>query len=137
VHEAAALCRHRSQEIAILEFPPPSSNGETEKADAGQTITVPLTSTQTALKRRIVACFEPRADLGAAVLAAERFHLAPVYEFAELSRGRLVVYGDEAAELGAARRGDVVASAHRRLSGDETQRRHVIQNEALVGASAA
>jgi hypothetical protein len=136
VHEAAALCRRRGQEIAVLELLRPSAYGEKlESHPNGGTITVSLTPQQSALKRRMLACFEPRQDFGAAVLQAEWFRVAPLYDFAELPRGRLVVYGDEAAERATGSWSDLVASAHRRLSGDETQRPHV-QNEALVGASA-
>ena len=127
VHEAAALCRRRGQDIAILELPPPAGDRLTVGQEAGaETLTLPLTAKQSALKRRMLACFEPRHDLSPAVLQAEWFRVAPVYDFAELPRGRLVLYGDEAAELATEHWSDLVASAHRRLSGDETQRRHVV-----------
>jgi LmbE family N-acetylglucosaminyl deacetylase len=126
VHEAAALCRRRGQEIAILELALPGDRQTLGHDLDGKGISLPLTPQQSALKRRMLACFEPRDDLGPAVLQNEWFRVAPLYDFAELPRGRLIVYGDEAADLATEHWSDLVASAHRRLSGDETQRRHVV-----------
>ena len=126
VHQAAALCRHKGQDIAILEMPfrrqPTDQLSPEERTEV---IELPLTAKQKALKRRMLACFEGRHDvLERGALEAEQFRLAPVYDFAELPRGGHVSYGDETCELGPARWSDLVASARRRLNGDEALRRH-------------
>jgi LmbE family N-acetylglucosaminyl deacetylase len=126
VHQAAALCRRKGQDIAILEMPfrrqPPDGLSPEERVEI---IALPLTAKQKALKRRMLACFEDRHDaLARGALDAEQFRLAPAYDFAELPQGGHVSYGDETCDLGPERWSDLVASAQRRLGRDEALRRH-------------
>lgn len=126
VHQAAALCRRRGQDIAILEMPfrrKPASELPPEERQG--TIRLLLTAEEKALKHRMMACFEHRQEThGGDALDLEQFHIAPAYDFAELPGGGHIVYGDEAADLGPGRWCDLVASARRRLNGDQTLRRH-------------
>ena len=126
VHQAAALCLRKGQDIAILEMPFQGDRTAKPNGEAGfETIAVPLTAKQKALKRRMLACFEPRHEAEPrGALEAEQFRVAPAYDFAELPRGGHVSYGDETCDLGPARWCDLVASARQRLSGDEALRRH-------------
>jgi LmbE family N-acetylglucosaminyl deacetylase len=126
VHQAVASCGAKGQEIAILEMPfcrkPRNALSPEERAG---TIRLPLTAKEKALKRRMLACFERRQEAGGrGALKLEQFHVAPAYDFAELPGGGHIVYGDEPADLGPGRWCDLVATARRRLSGDETLRRH-------------
>jgi LmbE family N-acetylglucosaminyl deacetylase len=125
VHQAAALCRRKGQEIAILEMPFPRKRGETlSPEDRAEVIALALTAKEKALKRRMLACFEGRhSALPRGALAAEQFRVAPAYDFAELPSGGHISYGDETCDLGSGRWCDLVASARRRLSGDEALRR--------------
>ena len=94
------------------------------KAGSGL-VSLALSAKEKALKRRMLACFEGLHDvLARGALEAEQFRLAPAYDFAELPQGGHVSYGDETCELGPARWSDLVASARRRLNGDEALRRH-------------
>jgi LmbE family N-acetylglucosaminyl deacetylase len=125
VHQAAALCRCKGQDIAVLEMPFPRKRPDRlspeERAD---TIVLPLTAKEKALKRRMLACFEGRHDaLQRGALEAEHFRVAPAYNFAELPQGGHVSYGDEISDLGPARWCDLVSWARRRLSGDGALRR--------------
>ena len=126
VHQAAALCRRKGQDIAILEMPFRGDAGAKPNGDVGiETIRIPLTAKQKVLKRRMLACFGAQHDAETrGALEAEQFRVAPAYDFAELPRGGHVSYGDEPCDLAPARWCDLVASAQRRLSGDEALRRH-------------
>ena len=129
VHEAAALCRRKGQEIAILEMAVPPEHPDRLSHNAGLgLISLALSPQETALKQRMLACFAPSQEaLTRGSLLAERFHVVRAYDFAEPASGGHIVYGDETSDLSA---------AHRQLSGDGALRQHGIPNEALVGASA-
>jgi len=129
VHGAAALCRRKGQDIAILEMAVPSEHHDRLSHRAGSgLVSLALSAKEKALKRRMLACFAPRHDaLTRGSLLAERFHIAPVYDFAEPPGGAHILYSDETSDL---------STRHRQLSGDRTLREHGIPNEALVGASA-
>jgi LmbE family N-acetylglucosaminyl deacetylase len=126
VHQAAALCQGRGQDIAILEMPFPRKRTDRLSPDEqAELITLRLTAKEKALKRRMLSCFEDRHDaLTRGELETEQFRVAPAYDFAELPHGGLSSYGDETSDLGPARWCDLVASARRRLSGDEAPRRY-------------
>jgi LmbE family N-acetylglucosaminyl deacetylase len=125
VHQAATLCRSQGQDIAILEMPyRRKSRAHLGSRDRAETISLRLTAKEKSLKRRMLACFERRhGALAQGVLERERFRAAPAYDFAELPGGGHVSYG-ETSELGPGRWCDLVASAHRLLTGDEALRRH-------------
>jgi LmbE family N-acetylglucosaminyl deacetylase len=137
VHEAAALCRRKGQDIAILEMSLPSGRRDRMGRAAGHTaVTLPLTAKEKALKRRMLSCFEPKNDTATrALLQAEQFRVSHAHDFSELPRQGHISYGDETSDLSAAHWCDLGASAHRQLSGDGALRQHGISDEALVGAT--
>jgi LmbE family N-acetylglucosaminyl deacetylase len=125
VHQAAALCRRAGQDVTVIEMPlrqaPATKVPAQQWTDA---IILPLTVEARLLKKTMLACFEGGGEIkDGLAMDAERFRLAPDYDFEEPANRGLVSYDGGDGELGPGRWCNLVASARLRLSKEEALRR--------------
>jgi LmbE family N-acetylglucosaminyl deacetylase len=124
VHQAAGLCRREGQDVTVIEMPfyHAGENGKATQSfvagESAEAITLSLSPESRELKERMIACFKSRA----AVLTgfdtdAEKFRLAPSYDFEALPNDGRVLYDSQGTQL-ASRWPALVADARRRLSED-------------------